>query len=246
VSFDLFETLIRVDRSALPTVTWPGGSMPSTVPLLLAALTARGHSVSPVSLLTELIRAEQAADRECVGDLRERPAALMFERAVRGLGCARGNGDAAALGEVLADEHMRAVAAASATEPGARSTLAELRARGFKLALVSNLDHARAKAWLLARTRLDGMFDAVVVSAEVGVRKPHGRIFTRALDALGLEPEAVLHVGDNPVTDVEGASAAGMRTAHLTRAGAPTPRLPADLVVGGLAELPALVERPAA
>ena len=51
-----------------------------------------------------------------------------------------------------------------------------------------------------------------VFSSEVGVRKPDPRIFRRALDALGVEPENALFVGDRLYEDVLGAARAGMRT----------------------------------
>lgn len=244
ISFDLFETLIRVDPGSLPEVTWRGGAIPTTAPLLHGALATRGLAVPPESLLTQLILAERAAGRARTGDLDERPAAWMFEHAVRGLGCQ--NGDATALGELLADVHMRAVADATKAEAGAVEVLSELKERGFKLALTSNLDHARSAPWLLERANLDGLFDVIALSSEVGVRKPHERIFASTLHALGIEPHAALHVGDSRIADVEGAARAGLRTAYLAGSAARVAPLPrADLILRELSDLPARVTRPA-
>lgn len=55
-----------------------------------------------------------------------------------------------------------------------------------------------------------------VFSNEVGVAKPHPRIFEAACDLLGIPAGQVLHIGDNPAADVAGAQAAGM-TAALVR-----------------------------
>ena len=79
------------------------------------------------------------------------------------------------------------------------------------------------------------VFAAVTYSAKAGVEKPDGRIFQQAVAGLGVEPAAVLHVGDGRLEDVEGAVAAGLKALHLTRN------------TGGgdlqdLSELPALVE----
>jgi 2-haloacid dehalogenase/putative hydrolase of the HAD superfamily len=57
----------------------------------------------------------------------------------------------------------------------------------------------------------------VVISEEVGVRKPRGEIFAAALERLGTAPEAALHVGDSLRADVGGAHAAGITSAWITR-----------------------------
>lgn len=99
-------------------------------------------------------------------------------------------------------------------------TLEWLRGRGFKLAVISNWD-TRLRP-LLARLRLDGWFDAIVVSAEVGVHKPAREIFTCAARRLGVPVASLLHVGDSAREDLAGARDAGLQALLLdrTRAGA--------------------------
>jgi putative hydrolase of the HAD superfamily len=91
--------------------------------------------------------------------------------------------------------------------------LETLRARGLKLALVSNTVSPR---WLvepvLERMGLVERMDAIVLSSEVGKRKPHPAIFERALDELGVAPADALFVGDRLKADVLGASRVGMKT----------------------------------
>ena len=101
--------------------------------------------------------------------------------------------------------------------PEVPATLAELRRRGFRLAVVSNWD--TRLPLLLARLGLAESFEAIVVSAAVGREKPDRVIFDTALAALGVAAEAALHVGDHPLEDVEGARAAGMQALHLDRSG---------------------------
>jgi putative hydrolase of the HAD superfamily len=94
-------------------------------------------------------------------------------------------------------------------------SLAGLRDEGLRLGVISNWDH-RLPA-VLDAVGLGPFFDAVVYSSKAGVEKPDARIFHQAAAELGVEPGAVLHVGDGRLEDVEGAVAAGMRALHITR-----------------------------
>jgi len=91
--------------------------------------------------------------------------------------------------------------------------LESLRSRGLKLGLVSN---AFDPGWLLHRDLeqmgLAQRLDFSVFSSEVGTRKPHPAIFERALEALGVEPENALFVGDRLFEDIRGAGELGMTT----------------------------------
>ncbi len=109
--------------------------------------------------------------------------------------------------------------------------LEALRARGVKVALVSNAGvDVRV---VLERRGLAPLFDAVVVSHEIGAVKPGKAIFERALEALGVPAERALMVGDNPRDDF-GAAFLGIHTLILPRTHGPVHGL--DLVlrlVGG-------------
>jgi FMN hydrolase / 5-amino-6-(5-phospho-D-ribitylamino)uracil phosphatase len=72
----------------------------------------------------------------------------------------------------------------------------------------------------LERIGLHEHFRFSVCAGEVGVAKPDAGIFRHACERLGVAPENVLHVGDDPLADVVGARAAGMRTVWLNRHGA--------------------------
>ncbi|GAX73764.1 hypothetical protein CEUSTIGMA_g1215.t1 [Chlamydomonas eustigma] len=92
--------------------------------------------------------------------------------------------------------------------PGAKEALTKLRNHGVKLAVVSNFD-TRLRP-LLDGLELSSLFDEMVVSAEVGAEKPSPLIFESALLRLGLQPNEVIHVGDDRRNDVWGARDAGI------------------------------------
>ena len=91
--------------------------------------------------------------------------------------------------------------------------LDSLRARDLRLGIVSN---AFDPGWLLHRdleaSGLAQRVDFAVFSSEIGRRKPDATIFNHALEALHVEPERALFVGDRLYEDVRGASQVGMRT----------------------------------
>jgi len=72
----------------------------------------------------------------------------------------------------------------------------------------------------LDRIGLHGHFRFSVSASEVGVAKPDSSIFLHACERLGVAPQHVLHVGDDPLADVLGARKAGLRSAWINRNGA--------------------------
>jgi putative hydrolase of the HAD superfamily len=98
---------------------------------------------------------------------------------------------------------------------GALDVLAEARRRGWRTLVVSNWH--RALHAILETTGLRPHFDHVLVSSEVGWRKPHPAIFERALALAGVAPADAIHVGDSPHDDVQGARRAGIRPVLIGR-----------------------------
>ncbi|MEM9596972.1 MAG: HAD-IA family hydrolase [Acidobacteriota bacterium] len=101
--------------------------------------------------------------------------------------------------------------------PDVPGTLAALRRKGLRIGIVSNWDHRLPD--LLERLGLAPELDAVVYSSSLGVEKPHPSMFLSCLEALGVEPEHALHVGDSAIEDAEGAQAVGMHSLRVDRQG---------------------------
>lgn len=95
-------------------------------------------------------------------------------------------------------------------------TLAALRARGLRLAVVSNWSPFLPE--LLGGLGLLRYFETLAVSAIEGFTKPDPRLFAVALDRLDVPADRAVHVGDHPDRDVAGARAAGVRAFLLDRA----------------------------
>ena len=98
--------------------------------------------------------------------------------------------------------------------PHVRGVLEVLSAR-FPLAVVTDGQSAWARGEL-HHVGLAGYFGTVVVSGDLGYRKPDRRLFELALDALGVAAPHALYVGNDMHRDIHGAREAGMRTVLYT------------------------------
>lgn len=104
-----------------------------------------------------------------------------------------------------------------ALDDGVEEGLAMLRARGWKLAVVTNGATAMQSA-KLNRVDLWPRVDGVFISEAEGARKPDRTIFERAAKGLGVElGRDGWMVGDTLEADIEGGIAAGLRTIWLSR-----------------------------
>lgn len=93
-----------------------------------------------------------------------------------------------------------------------KAVLVKLKER-YPMVLVSNF-YGNIST-VLGEFGLDGLFDSIVESAVVGVRKPDHRIFTLGVEALGMEPDKVTVVGDSYDKDIVPAKRAGCRTVWM-------------------------------
>ncbi len=114
----------------------------------------------------------------------------------------------------------------------------------YRLGLLSNFDDAQCGREVLADTGVADLFEAVIISAEVRLRKPDRRIFDQMRAMLRLESTEILFVGDTPRDDILGATAAGMRTAWISKGATAIPEgIPdPDFIVRDLSDLPRLLE----
>jgi putative hydrolase of the HAD superfamily len=129
------------------------------------------------------------------------------------------------------------------------ATLDTLKARGYKLGIVSNARDAANVERLIDQAQLRPWFNPIVISANAGVRKPHPRIFKGVLDAWQLSPDQVVMVGDMLGADILGAHNAGLRGIWATMQAerganeAHQHTIEPDGVIKSLSELPGLLEK---
>jgi 2-haloacid dehalogenase len=119
------------------------------------------------------------------------------------------------------------------------SALERLRAKGYKLAILSNGDPDMLEA---AKPHIGFRFDHVISVEVAGYFKPHRKTYAKAAEIIGEKPSRILFVA-NHAFDCIGAKSYGMRTAFIDRRKRPfghTPHQP-DLIVADFAELAAVL-----
>ena len=137
------------------------------------------------------------------------------------------------MSEVLSDLHERT----RQVTAHSREVLLQLKER-YPMVLVSNFYGNIAV--VLQEFGFDGIFQTVIESAVVGIRKPDPRIFTLGVEALGLQPEEVTVVGDSIDKDILPAKKAGCHTVWFKGEGwtdDPVDERQADRVITDLSEL---------
>jgi len=125
--------------------------------------------------------------------------------------------------------------------PEVSDVLGRIRRAGCKTAILSNGSPAMLDAVVTA-SGLGPLLDAVLSVEEVGVYKPHARVYQLAVDRLGVAPNAISFQSSN-AWDAYAASAFGMQVVWCNRYRQPAERLPGnpDRRITNLTQLPALL-----
>jgi len=127
------------------------------------------------------------------------------------------------------------------TFPEVPETLTRLRSAGTKTAILSNGTPNMLQS-VVESAKLGGLFDLILSVEEVGVYKPHPKVYQLAVDRLCMPASAISFQSAN-AWDAYAASAFGMQVVWCNRYGQMRERLPGapDREIKSLAELPRLV-----
>lgn len=228
--FDLGHTLIDLPVD-------PQGLRRQMFAAALEALRRHGLAIDPAAFTNTLERWMERRSGQESEEWIEHPLTETFALALEEIGFP-------GLPEATIREAVRAFLAPQEacwrTFPDTHETLEALQARGYRLALLTNSGDADHSWRLIERFGLRRYFDPIVISAAVGLRKPHPWLFLDIARRWGLPPAAIAVVGDLPEADLRGARLAGMRAIWAVMAHGPRPLpdgLQPDAVIHALREL---------
>jgi FMN phosphatase YigB (HAD superfamily) len=218
--FDFVNTLFMPDTAAVPTIEVDGKRVVSTAALLREQLPERFGHLDVRTIHQAHRDAWNWVEAQRGEDHREIEAPVRFRHFLALLGLPDAGDE---LVETAVGLHMGIVTGAFRLPPEHRDLLDRLRRR-YRMGILSNFDFSPPLRALLATHGIAGWFETVVISADIGCRKPSPRAFSAALDAGKVAPPGVLHVGDTWVADVEGARGASIDVAWINLNGAALPQ----------------------
>jgi putative hydrolase of the HAD superfamily len=156
--------------------------------------------------LHDMVRGELA--EELKGSAASHERSLFFKRIAERSSAPEGRGSPPGLAVHMYEAYWGAFMGCMEPAPHAHEQLS-LLAGTHRLALVSNHTNL-AQLKKVEALGFAPYFEAIITSEEAGVEKPHGRIFELALQALGVQNDRAVMVGDDLKADYLGAQAAGL------------------------------------
>lgn len=218
VFFDLFDTLVMFEPSLLPKVTFNGETWNSTAQHVFTQMRKSLGGMEFADFYGPFVESHRELLELKQKDLREYPNRKRFEIFMEKTGLKGDDG----LLEKFVRSHMESLSGAMVYSEHHTEILLYLKEKGYRLSVVSNFDHAPTARELLGKFGIADFFEHIVVSDEVGWRKPHRKIFEFALAELGESPSDVIFIGDNPEADIMGPSDCGIDSVWVKRREQPT------------------------
>lgn len=215
ILFDFFDTVVLFERRRLPELRVDGRVVHTTAGRLFPILAPYAPGLDLARFYEALIASWQQAEGVRNTDYREVPAPERFRLLLSDVGLA----PAAVPPEIIQGllvAHKQELSKVAELPTHHRGVLERLASR-FQMGIVSNFDYAPTVHGILEREGIAHFFHPVVVSDEVGWRKPKPIIFETALARLGITSEEALFVGDRADIDVVGAKQVGMPVAWVNR-----------------------------
>jgi len=204
------ENITTVTLDAGGTLMYPH---PSVGAIYAEVMFRHGLDLAPERLETAFRKSWKSVQRSQNGEVSEDSERGFWRKLVRTTICGLGEPDDF---NALFDDLWESFGAAERwrLHDGAIELIDTLAERNLNVAILSNWDHRLRH--ILEGMQLVARFDAIVISSEVGIEKPHTGIFRRAEKALAATPDAILHVGDSLVHDIHGAWRAGWQALLVT------------------------------
>jgi len=203
IGFDLFNTLLTVHPEA----------MGEAYQRQLHVLHEEGIQVEAKSFGDAYVEAAARYLKEAQKEGKETHNRFWVADALEKLGCRLAPEDPR-IAKVV-DAHFSAFYPYCQLVPGTKELLGELAGR-YPLGMLTNFTHPPAVREIIDRMGLGPFFQTVLVSGELGYRKPHPSVFARLVAELGVAAEEILFVGDDLEADVQGARDAGLQAVLTT------------------------------
>ncbi|MDE0159796.1 MAG: HAD family hydrolase [Candidatus Dadabacteria bacterium] len=213
VLFDLFDTLVMFEPSLLPKVMLNGETWNSTAQHVFTRMRSSLGEMGFKDFYEPFVESHRELLELRKKDLREYPNRKRFEIFMEKMGLKEDDG----MLEKFVFSHMEGLCGAMVYPEHHTEILLYLKEKGYRLSVVSNFDHAPTARELLRKFGIADFFEHIVISEEVGWRKPHRKIFEFALARFDESPSDVIFIGDDPEADIMGSSNCGIDSVWVKR-----------------------------
>ena len=235
VIFDLFDTIVNFNFNHLPSVELKGFRARTTSIEVYEVFKEYYPLVSFTDFYQPFMDSYHDFQQMKAKEFREFPNCDRFKLMLSDMGLE----SIEELEDRMVLAHMNALASCVEFPEENRGTLEYIRDQDYRLAIVSNFDYAPTAYMLIDKFEIRSLFEEIIISAEVGWRKPNDIIFNKALDDLKIKSNQALFVGDNYSADVIGSKSVGMHVAWINRKNESTKNLNPrpDYIIKKLSEL---------
>jgi putative hydrolase of the HAD superfamily len=217
-AFDLFDTLIDFNRSRLPEFSIDGEKHNSTFVEVYKVFEKYYKGYDRDKFHDSFVEShEKFQQLKCI-DNKEFYNGERFRILMSSLGIELSSEIDPVIDEMV-KAHMKSLSSTMEFPEENRDVLDLIFDKNDRMAIISNFDYAPAAYMLLNKFDIRKYFERVVISVEVGWRKPRPEIFFRALGLLDIDPGDALYVGDNYYADVVGAKSVGIDVIWINRNG---------------------------
>lgn len=198
IGFDLFDTLVTIRHLGRE----------ETMGRLLGSLKSSGLTCADDAFMPLYRAAAQRFSAAAHQAGEETHNRYWISAALQGVGYDVGPDDPRVT--LAVEAYFSAFVDYAAPLPGTLDMLTALRGR-YRLGLLSNLTHAPAAVRIIDRLGMARFFDVVLVSGQLGYRKPHPRVFHALIEQFRVPKEQTAFVGDSLDADIQGAQQAGIQ-----------------------------------
>jgi putative hydrolase of the HAD superfamily len=205
IGFDLFNTLITVEPR----------TMPDALDNLIRSLKGDGLSIDEESFKKAYRESALRFIERARQDGKETHNSLWIASALEEIGEYVAPDDP--LISKAVEEYFTAFYDSCRLIPGTIEMLETIQ-RLYPIGLLSNFTHGPAARKILEITGLDSCFKTILISGELGYRKPHPLVFRVLAENLGVDKERLAYIGDDPEADIHGAEKAGLLPVWTTYA----------------------------
>lgn len=235
ILFDLCGTLMPYDTGQIPVVSIRGQAIRTTTFILYEIFKADHPALSYETFYDQFIAATEGVNARRESENREILSEVRFDTFLNLLGVNPSQNTT--LRDRLKATHLQLISRCLTFPPAHRELIHRLK-KNYPIGLVTNFDDTDTVYHVLEREGIRDLFCTIVISAEIGFRKPHPRIFEVACERLSVSPTEVLFIGDSWTSDICGAKPLGMDAAWINPEGLPLPEEGPrpDYVLSDLAE----------